>query len=260
MAVIADLISRVRRRVHDSGRTPPLYADVYYEESLDRGIRRINLDLGTTYTIASLPDRLAYMLSLRGTIEMCYIRGAEGATSDVADLPSSQYAEVTVPNLAVVKSSTTTQGPEYWLKLAQLLEDEYERLLETEEEEEPEPGIERRGDLELGFRQRRSLRTGRMSIYNMDQPLPAREIAIALEGTTVVITWNVLYHHDLVYYLIERSINADMSDSEEVGRINDNHTVTSSDDPGSGEWFYRVVVVNANNLRTDSQIVSVTVA
>lgn len=264
MAVLADIVTKVRRRVHDFNRDPdPLYADAYYEDSIETGLSRINVDLGTSHTVPTLPDRLVGVLVIRGTIEMCYIRGGEGASADVSDLPEAALAGFSVPNLSITQAVGSIQGPEYWLALAEKLEDDYRTLIDSEEEEgDPADGVERvSSDIEMAHKLRRSMRTGRMTPYAMVRPLPARTAALALNGGTVTISWDTLYHHDFAEYRVERSGAADaaMADPTELVRIDDNHTVSSTDNPGSGRWYYRVVVFNTSLLRSNSTIMSVDV-
>ena len=63
MAVLADLVLKIRRRVHDADLTSderPHYKDIYYEEALDRGLSRLNLNLGTSYSIPTLIAKYEY--------------------------------------------------------------------------------------------------------------------------------------------------------------------------------------------------------
>jgi len=83
MADINSIVRRVRSRVHDvvsqdnreDGR--PLYLDAYYIDSIESGMGRMNLDLDSSYTVGSLPVKYEYLLELRSTINMCYVRGGE---------------------------------------------------------------------------------------------------------------------------------------------------------------------------------------
>ena len=123
MADINSIVRRVRSRVHDvvsqdnreDGR--PLYLDSYYIDSIESGMGRLNLDLDSAYTVGTLPVKYEYLLELRSTINMCYVRGGEGASGDVEDFPNVPDSIVTVPQLSVQRQQMPLEGPKYWLKI-----------------------------------------------------------------------------------------------------------------------------------------------
>jgi hypothetical protein len=260
MADINILIRRIRARIHDSvdhdvrddGR--PLYLDNHYIDSIDSGLGRLNLDLDSSYAIATLPTKYEYLLELRGTINMCYVRGAEGASSDVEDFPSVPDYMVSVPQLSVQKQQMSVDGPKYWLRLVDKLENEYNNAIAR---------LEARGDEGAEIQQmamtRPSLRTGRRTQYVYDKAITAPDVAVAVANGKVQITWNPIYDIYFRLYEIQRSGSADLSTTSVVYQSSDNHDVSFTDTPGVGTWYYRLATVNSNNLYGYSQVASVVV-
>jgi len=260
MADINILIRRIRARIHDSvdhdvrddGR--PLYLDNHYIDSIDSGLGRLNLDLDSSYAIATLPTKYEYLLELRGTINMCYVRGAEGASSDVEDFPNVPDYMVSVPQLSVQKQQMSVDGPKYWLRLVDKLENEYNNAIAR---------LEARGDEGAEIQQmamtRPSLRTGRRTQYVYDKAITAPDVAVAVVNGKVQITWNPIYDIYFRLYEIQRSSSADLSTTSVIYQSSDNHDVSFTDTPSVGTWYYRLATVNSNNLYGYSQVASVVV-
>jgi len=260
MADINILIRRIRARVHDSidhdvrddGR--PLYLDSHYIDSINSGLGRINLDLDSNYGVATLPSKYEYLLELRGTINMSYVRGAEGASSDVEDFPNVPDYMVSVPQLSVQKQQMSVDGPKYWLRLVEKLENEYENAIAR---------LEARGDEGAEIQQaamtRPSLRTGRRTQYVYDKPITAPDMAVGVINGKVQITWNTVFDLYFRLYEIEKSQFSDFSTKSVVFSSSDNHDNYYIDSSPSGTWYYRLAVVNSNNLYGYSQSSSVVV-
>lgn len=261
MADINILIRRIRARVHDSidhdvrddGR--PLYLDNHYIDSVNSGLGRINLDLDSSYVVATLPSKYEYLLELRGTINMCYVRGAEGASSDVEDFPNVPDYMVSVPQLSVQKQQMSVDGPKYWLRLVDKLENEYNNAIAR---------LEARGDEGAEIQQaamtRPSLRTGRRTQYVYDKAITAPDMAVGVVNGKVQITWDVVYDLYFRHYAVERSSTQDFSTSTTVFMSSDNHDSVYIDAPQAGTWYYRLAVINSNDLYGYSQPSSVVVA
>ena len=261
MADINSLIRRVRSRVHDSmgidapveGR--PLYPDGYYEDAIASGLGRINLDLDSSYTVTTLPVKYEYLMELRGTINMCYVRGAEGAAGDVEDFPNVPDQIVTVPQLTVQRQQMPLEGPKYWLKLADKLEQEYNNSF-ARLESRGEEGAE----IQQYVMMRRSLRTGRRMSYDYDKPIkPPEDFAVGIVGGIVQGSWSVVYDEYLDYIQILRSSSADFSTSSVVITLSDNHDNTFTDSPSAGTWYYKAVLRNSNDLTSETLAASVVV-
>jgi len=258
MADIISLIRRVRSRVHDSidhdvrddGR--PLYLDEVYQDGLLSGLGRINLDLDANYDIVTLPSKYEYLLELRGTINMGYVRGAEGASSDVEDFPNVPDYMVSVPQLSVQKQQMSVDGPKFWLRLVDKLENEYNNAIAR---------LEARGDEGAEIQQmtmsRMSLRTGRRTQYVYDSPITAPEMAVGVVNGEVKVTWGIVYDQYFRLYELQRSSVVDFSTTFTVYQSSDNHDNSYKDTPVSGTWYYRIAVVNSNNLYGYSQASSV---
>lgn len=261
MADINSLIQRVRARVHDNishtGREAgPLYLDHYYIDSLDSGLGRLNLDLDSGYSVGTLPVKYEYLLELRGTINMCYVRGAEGAAGDVEDFPDVPDQIVTVPQLTVQRQQMPLDGPKYWLKLADKLENEYLTALQRLQDR-GEEGAE----IQQYTMSRMSLRTGRRMPYVYDRPItPPEGFAVSVVGQSVKILWGVVYDEYFNYYEVERSPLADFSTSQSVYASSDNHDSIFIDQPGVGQWYYRIAIYNSNDLVSYTDASSVVVA
>jgi hypothetical protein len=250
MADITSLIQRVRARVHDNvthdvrqdGR--PLYLDHYYIDSINSALGRINLDLDASFTVASVPVKYEYLVELRGTINMCYTRGAEGASGDVEDFPDVPDQIVTVPQLTVQRQQMQIEGPKYWLRLADKLENEYLATLQRLQDR-GEEGAE----IQQYTMSRMSLRTGRRMPYVYDKPIPApSDFAVSSFGSGVRILWGVVYDEYFNYYELQRSSNLDFSTSQSVYASSDNHDSSYFDEPPAGEWYYRLAIYNSNDL------------
>jgi hypothetical protein len=250
MADINSLINRIRARVHDNvshtsredGR--PLYLDEYYIDSVHSGLGRINLDMDSAYTVATLPVKYEYLAELRATINMCYVRGAEGATSDVEDFPDVPDQIVSVPQLTVQRQQMPLDGPKFWLRLGEKLENEYLQAL-ARLESRGEEGAE----IQQYVMSRMSLRTGRRMSYVYDKPIvPPEGFAVSVGGSSVFVTWGVVYDEYFNYYRLERSDSVDFSTTSTIYTTSDNHDNTFKDEPGVGSWFYRVAIYNSNDL------------
>ena len=260
MADQNSLIHRVRARVHDTiahdvRSDRPLYLDSYYIDSLESGLGRINLDLDSAYSVATLPVKYEYLLELRGTVNMCYVRGAEGASGDVEDFPDVPDQIVTVPQLTVQRQQMPLDGPKYWLMLAEKLENEYLSALQR---------LQDRGDEGAEIQQytmmRRSLRTGRRMSYVHDKAItPPEGFAVSVSNGVVSIVWGVVYDDYFNYYELQRSNVADFSTSTSVYTSSDNHDYLFKDTPSAGTWYYRLAIYNSNLLVSYTSVASVVV-
>lgn len=259
MADINSLIRGVRARVHDNVYHDdkidrPLYVDSVYVDAIDSGLGRLNLDLDSAYSVATVPVKYEYLLTLRATINLCYVRGAEGASGDVEDFPNVPDAIVTVPQLSVQRQQMSLEGPKYWLKLAEKLDEEYLNALAR---------LADRGDEGATIQQyvmsRPSLRTGRRTSYEYDLPLTAPDVSVSVAGGRVFINWSIVQDVYFRYYTVERSSRSDFSEKYVVFQSSDNHDLECSDTPASGTWYYRVSVTNSNLLVSYSASASVIV-
>jgi hypothetical protein len=258
MASLRNLIARIRRRVQDSdlkSENRPLYADIFYSDAVDRGLAELNLDLEVSYTLATIPAAQDFLLELRATIEMCYIRAAEGGSTLVSDFPESPIQTLSVPNLSVNKFGTPAEGPKFWRNLCDVLEGQYQRLLKK-------LGVDDdvSGSVKQAVMLRTSMRTGGRRPYAYDTSFTALAATVAESGGVVSLAWAATLDERFARYDINRSADSEMADPERIAVISDNHTVTYDDEsPGTGTWYYTVTIVNNNNLSQASDILLIVV-
>ena len=258
--IATTLINKIRRRVHDTltldGEQQPKYTDEYYQDCIDRAISVLNYDLAKAYSLGTIPVRLEYMLELRSTIEMCMIRGAEGATSNiVSDLPELPVQTLALPNgFSKTNHFLGLDGPKYWSALAKTLEEQYKKLLNAELLLDDDSGSQ----IQVGYLYRKSQRTGRHSHYVMDRPLPLPEYSYEIIGNNVRFQWEVLHSDFLSYYEICRSTDPLFETNVRVHVDYDNQKTKYIDkNLPIGTYYYRFSVINSNDLRTDSSIMEV---
>ena len=256
MADIASLILRVRRRVHDAlSEDVPHYSDDVYNDALNRALDRVNLALGENHTVAQLPTRAEYLVELRTTIEMCFIRGAEGTTGDVTDNPDLPPQSLTLPGGFTQSSQQMSyEGPRFWLRLAERLEQEYRDILDDVID-----SISAGSAITMGVIQRMSNRSRRAMSYFYDRPLGAPDIAVSVSSNNVLLGWQPVLSEFLETYRIERSQD-DFITITEVFVTHDNQ-VNMYIDAGvlAGVYKYRLKVVNTNDLASYSPIAQVTI-
>jgi hypothetical protein len=215
----------------------------------------MNLDLDSAYSVQTLPVKYEYLAELRGTVNMCYVRGAEGATGDVEDFPNVPDQIVTVPQLTVQRQQMPLDGPKFWLRLAEKLENEYLEALAR---------LRDRGDEGAEIQQftmsRMSLRTGRRMAYVYDKPIPVPEgFALSVSGGLVSISWGIVYDQYFNYYELQRSTSPQFPTTFGVYASSDNHDNVFNDSPGQGTWYYRLAIYNSNDLVSYSETASAVV-
>jgi hypothetical protein len=249
MASSSDIILRVRRRIHDAdfdGEDRPLYNNDVYLDALNRGLMRVNLILSKNYTVDTVPTKVEYLVELRTTIEMCHVRGAEGATGDVSDNPDLAIQTLTLPaGFTQSTSQMSYEGARFWRNLSERLEREFQEIVD-EVQNALDPTL---GAIHVGVIQRKSLRTGRATSYHYDRALPAPDISVAKSGSNVVIQWEPILSEFLETYALERSTDVDFTNYEQVYSTYDNQAKMYLDlNLAQGHYYYRLKVVNTNDL------------
>ena len=106
---------------------------------------------------------------------------------------------------------------------------------------------------------RTSLRTGRRTPYMYDTAIPAPDFSASQSAGSVSLAWGIVMDEYFRIYEVERSSNADFSTSRVVFTSSDNHDLQYIDAPGSGDWYYRLKVINSNDLKSYSGVASVSV-
>lgn len=252
MTTLSEVIQRVRLRVADH-RAPRDYEDTYYEKAVEFALAKLNYDFQTAYTdVPGIPINFVFLLIKLATIEMCQVRAAEYADSDRSGI--GDISGVVVPDLEITKSTTASDsGPGFWLKLADKLQAEYDGELSNRDSENlPE--------VQVSHIRRVSLTTGGFASYRFDEGLSAVTILASKSGTTVTVAWDPIYSDVFSSYDVYRGLTSDMSDEELISSILDNHDCIYSDEALSiGDHYYRVKVVNMNDIESSSNIEKVTI-
>lgn len=262
MADQAEIITQTRVIVHDPDPSPPeagrpLYSDdPAYLGAISRGLMRINLDLRSTYTVSDLPTAYEVFLIYRTSIEMCLIRGGEGASSDIAETVDNPIQSVSVPNLSIAKFGKSNQGPIFWSQLAADLERQYLAMLESI----MDTGAIAGNTIIEAVLSRRSLRTGKRTAYYADSPITAPLFSVSEASGVVSLSWESAADQYFDYYHVHRSATSDFAVHTVLTTVADVHEVTYEDDPEVGTWYYRLEVENSNGLVSYSVSGTATVA
>ncbi len=256
MATLEQVIESVRRRVADF-KCPETYVDEYYEDAIDFALSKLSSDLGVSYTVVpDVPANQVFLLIKLAAIEMAYVRGSATAERDGEDGVNTLLTQVIVPDLSVSDNGAgDSRGAAYWLKLARMLQAEYDGEISHLGGDALAAGVTQ------GVLRRISLTTGGFRKRVLDPGLAAvTGFAAILATPDVSLSWDVLLVEDFARYDIFRATDAGFSDEERVGQVFDNQKPTFTDsDPPSGSFFYRVKSVNPNELSTPSSGIAVTV-
>jgi hypothetical protein len=186
---------------------------------------------------------------------MCFIRGAEGTTGDVTDTPDLPPQSLTLPGGFTQSSQQMSfEGPRFWLRLAERLEQEYRDILDDVID-----SISAGSAVTMGVIQRMSHRSRRAMSYVYDRPLSAPDIAVSVSGNNVLIGWTPLLSEFLETYRIERSLD-DFITVNQVFVSHDNQANMYIDaGVPVGSYKYRLKVVNTNDLSSYSPIAQATI-
>lgn len=253
MATITEIENSVRKRVADFTGTQK-YGAEYYADAIDFARKKLNHDLKTSYaTVDAVPDAQSFLIVKLATIEMALIRATEGAEGEDTSSGDGEFSSITVPDLTVESGDEGTYGPGYWLKLVEKLQSEYDDEIETE------PGSQ--GEIEEGVLRRISLTNRGYRKRVLDEGLPATTLGTpVVSGGNVSLSWTIILAEDFLSYEVYRDTDITMV-NEEIVRIEpDNHELEYIDTGlTAGTYYYRVKVVNRNDLRTSSAVVSATV-
>ncbi len=256
MATEAEVIDSVRRRVADF-RCPQLYEDEDYQDAISFALSKLSSDLGVSYSVVTdVPANQVFLLVKLATIEMAYLRGSATAERDGEDGVNTLLTQVIVPDLSVSDNgSGDSRGAAYWLKLAKMLQAEYDGEIKHLGGEALAAGVTQ------GVLRRISLTTGGFRKRVLDPGLPAvTGFAGVLSAPDVLLSWDVLLVEDFSRYDVFRSTDMGFSDEERVGQVFDNQKPSFTDSaPPSGSFFYRVKSVNPNELSTPSSGIAITV-
>lgn len=252
-----NLITRIRRKVHDHIMTPqpdrPKYKDPFYKDAINDGLMRLCLDLCVDLTLATLTKKEEYAVEMAATIIMLNTRSGEGASTDVRDIPEGGTQMVNVPGLMVQNIPPQIEGTRAWAKLAAQYEALYNKALQGC------ISASGSGRITVGTMTRTSLRTGRLTHRTFSEPLPSVSPSAVVAALEVLLTWDKIIDTHFRSYIILRSVDSDLSDSTQIFMTSDNHKISFTDSPGLGTWYYLVRVTNDHELKSDSVIISAVV-
>jgi hypothetical protein len=256
VATTSEVIDKVRRRVADYNE-PRKYGKRYYDDAIAFAIDKLNHDLDTTYSVSSdVPAGRIFLLVKLASIEMCYIRAAEGASGDSTEAEETRITSITVPDLSASDGNTgDSRGPTFWMKLADRLQTEYDD--EVGGKADQIPG----GIIEVDVFRKISLTNNGFRKRSIDPGLDAVTVDIPLvDGQDVLITWSKLLTEGFLYYEVTRDTSSTFANETIIRREPDNHEIEYTDEGLSpGTYYYRVKTVNPNLIKTNSNSVSATV-
>jgi len=186
---------------------------------------------------------------------MCFIRGGEGTTGDVTDVPELPPQALTLPGgFTQSNQQMSYEGPRFWLRLAERLEQEYRDILDDVLE-----ALSAGSAITMGVMQRMSHRTRRSMSYFYDKPLDAPDISVSASGNNVVVGWNPLLTEFLETYRVERSQDDFVTFTEVFLTHNNQDKLFVDTAVPVGNYKYRLRVVNTNDLSSYSPVAQVTV-
>jgi hypothetical protein len=243
------VIEQVRRKVADY-KEPRTYEKAFYTDALTLALGKLNNDYGETYaTIPDVPVNRVYLVVLLASIDMCHIRASEAFDDEASDA-TRDVSQLSVPDLSISsRAEATTSSGENWLELAQELQETYDTALENA------GGQSQTAEVQVGTIRRISKTHGGYANRKLDPGPDAVTIIATVDGSTVTISWDALLVNDFGTYDVYRSDQSDMTDEERLKVISDNHIVEYDDeDVEPGTYYYRVRVVNPNELTADSNI------
>ena len=262
MATRDEIVKKVRRAVADF-KEPVKYEKEYYGDAIDFALQKLSFDLAldTPYTTVPLvPFQHEFLLLKLATIQMCYVRAGErtdsgeGSSSN-SDGAGDDFSSITVPDLSITKKSVSSdEQAERWIDLAVKLQEEYDGEIEHI------GGESLAAEVQVGHLKKVSLATGGFIKRVLDEGPPARTLNSTVNGASVLLQWNVWYHETFNSYRLYRATDSGFSDSVQLRAFSDNHDEEYTDsglDPGT--YFYKIVTVNRNDLKTDSNVQEVTI-
>lgn len=257
MATEQQYIDRIRRKVFDF-EEPRKYDVEYYQDAIRFALSKLSYDFDEVYATAdSVPPEREFLVVKLGAIEMCHVRASGAVTEQGGETTEDtigDLSELEVPDLRVEAqdSSTSSDIADVWLKLAADLQKEYDTELGDD------GGVTR--PMETGYLNAFSYRHGGLANRRLDRGLPAVVLGAAVAGTTVALSWSILYHPEFIRYEIRRSTDNFVTEDVQIGIISDNHEAVLNDEAlAVGIYQYKVLTVNPNEIKVPSNVLEVTV-
>lgn len=262
--ILATLVDKVRRKLNDwfgGDAAQQVFSDEYYEDAADDALGRLNSDLDTTYTIATLPVALEWVLTLLTTINMCVVFHNY---SDVAGGTTGTLKRFEVDGLETEHYEGRNPTPLDYSRMCEALEEQYQDFLDDNaapEDNDLLPTVTvvtaNRPHIDKGYALRSRI---------MDKGVAAPEITLAQDTGRIIITWSAIYDFQFSKYIIQRKLSTQDWDDDEsliktLATIYDNHTVRFVDKTATvpATYDYRMVLRNRNKIDRYSTTQSVTV-
>lgn len=247
-------IDTIRRNVGDY-QEPRKFEEISYKDAIHFALSKLSFDFGTSYpTSASVPIEREFLLLKLATIQMCYVRAAAILDDDdTTRKESGGVTNLTVPDLSVSESDEgNSDSAETWLDLASKLQLEYDGELEH--------GGEAVVEVQVGFLNAHSRKTGGLANRRLDRGLPATVLGAVVTANSVAFTWSIVYHPEFLAYELVRSQDNFVTEKQAMYR-GDNQIATYTDEElGSGVYQYKLNVINPNSIKTPSNIIEVTIS
>lgn len=256
MATQQEIVERVRRAIADF-KESRLFSDDYYFDAISFALSKLSYDFSASYSqVTDVPDARVFLLQKLATIQMCYARASTFIDSDgdgtgVDSIPHS----LKVPDLEVEGDGASTDDTaDTWIKLAQKLQNEYDDELAHV------GGASNAAEIQVGVLKRISLTTGGYRKRELDEGLAAVTVSAVVAGTTVSLSWSILYDETFHAYEVYRDTDPTMATEERIAYITDNQD-NDYDDEGvaSGTYYYRVKTTNPNAIKTNGNTLTVVV-
>lgn len=262
MAVEADIINKIRRKVFDYS-APQVYDDTWYQDALDFAFSRLNFDLNTSYDMSSLPARYEWAIVLLGAIEMCGIRALENYTT--ADSETATVGNVRRVEVDGLETEFFDGGAINWGSHCQKMWDMYLSGIEDNTEDTATTTVG------VATAVREDLRNNRgWKNPTMDSGIDASTLLPAISNTSdgVLITWENIYSTQFASYVVERKLSSgDWYETDDVTKLTTitNHRTarfidTNSLDLDAGDYTYRVGIKNRNRIVNYSEDLDITLS
>lgn len=257
MATLSEIIGRVRRRVADY-KDEVVYSDEYYVEAIEFGLSKLSHDFDATYSaVEDVPFKRVFLLTKLATIEMCFIRAAGYVDQDADSTGGGEatFHSIKVPDLEIEgEAPSADEAADTWLSLASRLQAEYDSEIEHV------GGSSNAAGIQTGYLKRISLSTGGYRKYDLDEGPLAVTLSAVVTGSNVALSWSTLYHETFGAYEVWRDTDATFATEERIAYFPDNHDTTYTDsDRAAGTYYYRLKTVNMNQLKANSNTLTVTV-
>jgi hypothetical protein len=277
-AASAATITLLREKIRDEEVPgPATYEDTVYENAVGRSLEKLSYDFSTAYTSDSdVPHERTHLMLTLATIELCYIRAGDGISSSAS---AGDIETIAIPDLSITNStsSTTGTGTDFWLKLASLLQDEYDTAVGADGGGgSSASSVDTLPEVGQGVTFRTALRTGSRTSYGLDSALtaPATFTATAT-GSTIIVTWSAVRDKHFAYYEIYRAATSadleypDSTTSVKIvpdpnglwsnGHVYPRWSDTNDGSGHTGTLYYRLAIVNSNSLRSFTPVASATI-